>query len=60
MALAEWAVSVVRTSAGPQVYVASSVAGGSFIPQGVHLPTSARLAIADTVLTPGWWAPYIG
>lgn len=60
MALAEWAVSVVRTSSGPQVYVASSVAGGSFIPQGVHLPASARLAIADTALTPGWWAPYIG
>lgn len=60
MALAEWAVSVVRTSAGPQVYVASSIAGGSFIPQGVHLPATARLAIADTALTPGWWSPFIG
>lgn len=59
-AAGQWAVSVVRTGAGPQVYVAGTVAGGSFVPQGVHLPSTARLAAMDPALPANWWAPFLG
>ncbi|WP_157897243.1 hypothetical protein [Mycobacteroides chelonae] len=60
MSVSEWAVSVIRTAAGPQVVVAGNVAGGSFIPQGVFLPSGARLAATDPSLPANWWLPFMG
>lgn len=55
-----WAVSVLRTPAGPQTVVASSVGGGAYIPPRVFLPVTARLATADRTLPIGWAAQWMG
>lgn len=55
-----WAVSVLRTPSGPQTVVASSVGGGAYIPPGVFLPVTARLATADRTLPIGWAAQWMG
>lgn len=55
-----WAVSVLRTPAGPQTVVASSVGGGAYIPPRVFPPVTARLATADRTLPIGWAAQWMG
>lgn len=56
----EWAVSVIRTAAGAQVFVASNVAGGSYIPRHIFLPTPVKLAAYDPALPIGWFKKWFG
>ncbi|SKO13575.1 putative methyl-accepting chemotaxis sensory transducer [Mycobacteroides abscessus subsp. bolletii] len=56
----EWAVSVIRTATGPQVYVASNVAGGTYIPSHIFLPTPVKLAAYDHALPVGWFKKWFG
>lgn len=56
----EWAVSVIRTAAGPQVFVASNVAGGSYIPRHIFLPSLVKLAAHDPALPIGWFKKWFG
>lgn len=56
----EWAVSVIRTAAGAQVLVASNVAGGSYIPRHIFLPTPVKLAAYDPALPIGWFKKWFG
>lgn len=56
----EWAVSVIRTSTGPQVYVASNIAGGTYIPSHIFLPTPVKLAAYDHALPVGWFKKWFG
>lgn len=55
-----WAVSVLRTPTGPQMVVASSIGGGGWVPAGVHLPWTVRLATVDPTLPMGWAARFMG
>ena len=55
-----YAVSVLRTPTGPQTVVASNVGGGSWLPAGVFLPWTARLATVDPTLPMGWAANFMG
>ncbi len=56
----DWAVSVLNTSIGKQVVIASSMGGGGYIPPTVFLPADARLAVTDQSLPMGWAALYTG
>ncbi len=56
----DWAVSVLNTSMGKQVVIASSMGGGGYIPPTVFLPADARLAVTDRSLPMGWAALYTG
>jgi hypothetical protein len=53
-------VSVLRSFVGTQFYVASSVAGGQYIPREVFLPTTASVAALDPVLPSGWADKWMG
>ncbi|WP_131630829.1 hypothetical protein [Mycolicibacterium llatzerense] len=55
-----WAVSVVKTSVGSQIIIATSAGGGGYVPPTVALPTTARLAVVDPVLPFGWAAHWMG
>lgn len=56
----DWAVSVLNTSMGKQVVIASSMGGGGYVPATVALPADARLAVADRALPMGWAALFCG
>ncbi|WP_133051237.1 hypothetical protein [Mycobacteroides abscessus] len=56
----EWAVSVLRTQIGTQIFVASNVAGGIYLPRTVFLPTTVKLAALDPALPIGWYSKWIG
>ena len=56
----DWAVSVLNTSMGKQVVIASSMGGGGYVPATVALPADARLAVADRALPMGWAALFTG
>ncbi len=56
----DWAVSVLNTSMGKQVVIASSMGGGGYIPATVALPADARLAVTDRALPMGWAALFCG
>ncbi len=56
----DWAVSVLNTSMGKQVVIASSMGGGGYVPASVALPADARLAVADRALPMGWAALFTG
>lgn len=56
----EWAVSVLRTQIGTQIFVASNVAGGIYLPRNVFLPTTVKLAALDPALPIGWYSKWIG
>ena len=59
----DWAVSVLNTSMGKQVVIASSMGGGGYVPATVAPPAGARLAVGDRALPVGWgpvqgaWVP---
>lgn len=55
-----WAVSVLRSPVGTQVYVASSVAGGQYVPGEVYLPSTAGVAALDPALPSGWADRWMG
>jgi hypothetical protein len=55
-----YAVSMLRTPTGPQLVVASSIGGGGWVPAGVFLPWTARLATVDPTLPMGWAASFMG
>jgi hypothetical protein len=55
-----WAVSVLRTPLGPQTVIANSVGGGTYLPSGVRLPSTVRLAALDPALPFGWAEPWMG
>ena len=56
----DWAVSVLNTSMGKQVVIASSMGGGGYVPATVALPADTRLAVADRALPMGWAALFTG
>ncbi len=56
----DWAVSVLNTSMGKQVVIASSMGGGGYVPASVALPADVRLAVADRALPMGWAALFTG
>ncbi|MDQ1322250.1 MAG: hypothetical protein QG655_3495 [Actinomycetota bacterium] len=56
----DWAVSVLNTSMGKQVVIASSMGGGGYVPATVALPADARLAVVDRALPMGWAAVFCG
>lgn len=56
----DWAVSVLNTSMGKQVVIASSMGNGGYVPATVALPADARLAVADRALPMGWAALFTG
>jgi hypothetical protein len=49
-----WAVAIADVVGGTYAIVASSAGDGGYIPPGVVLPTTARLAIYDPSLPRGW------
>ncbi|MCP9276482.1 hypothetical protein [Mycolicibacterium arenosum] len=58
--LATWAVSVLRSSFGPQIFVAGNMGGGWYLPESVYLPAAAKLAVCDPALPVGWAATWMG
>lgn len=55
-----WAVSILRTPAGPQTMIANSVGGGAYLPPEVSVPSTVRMAVLDPALPPGWAASWMG
>jgi hypothetical protein len=55
-----WAVSVLRLPFGTQIFVASNMGGGWYLPSTVFLPTVARLAVNDPSLPMGWAEDWMG
>jgi hypothetical protein len=55
-----YAVSVLRTPTGLQTVVASNIGGGGWVPAGVFLPWTARLATVDPTLPMGWAVSFMG
>ncbi|WP_131536410.1 hypothetical protein [Mycolicibacterium aromaticivorans] len=55
-----WAVSVLKMPMGSQVVIASNIGDGGYVPPGVFIPATARLAVADPVLPFGWGQRWMG
>jgi hypothetical protein len=58
--LVSWAVSVLKTPFGPQIWVASNMGGGTYVPAMVYVPTTAKLAAFDPALPMGWADDWMG
>lgn len=55
-----WAVSVLQMPMGSQVVIASNIGDGGYVPPGVFIPSTARLAVVDPVLPFGWGQRWMG
>lgn len=55
-----WAVSVLKMPMGSQVVIASNIGDGGYVPPGVFIPATARLAVVDPVLPFGWGQRWMG
>lgn len=55
-----WAVSVLKMPMGSQVVIASNIGDGGYLPPGVFIPSTARLAVADPGLPFGWAQQWMG
>jgi hypothetical protein len=55
-----WAVSLLKTPFGPQIWVASNMGGGTYVPAMVYVPTTAKLAAFDPALPMGWADDWMG
>lgn len=55
-----WAVSVLKMPMGSQVVIASNIGNGGYVPPGVFIPSTARLAVVDPTLPFGWGQRWMG
>ncbi|WP_141244918.1 hypothetical protein [Mycobacterium intracellulare] len=55
-----WAVAVLRMPVGAQVVIASNIGDGGYLPAGVFIPSTARLAVVDPAVPFGWGQRWMG